>query len=90
MSAQPIHQYQPPTVPKTVAGIRACLPPAFRAQFNQELADAADAGTERFKQVKAEWRAQARRFVDPSIRDAFDSLDRGDAELFPSPFADHR
>ena len=61
----------------------------LRAAFQAELDEAVDSGDMvAVDAVKGAWWAQAVWHVDLSIRDAFAALDRGDAPLGPSPFAD--
>ena len=43
MSAQPIHEHQPPRIKRTIKSIRAALPLSLHAQFDDELAEAFDA-----------------------------------------------
>lgn len=75
----------------TVASICEHLPPEWRETFRAELDEAVDAlDLLRIDHVVTVWHAQARMFADPTIQAAFDSIDLGEAEWFPSPFKDRR
>lgn len=87
MSAQPIHDHQPPHVPKTVAGIRAALPPDLCSQFNAELADTNLDDLVAIARLRDAWWAQAWIESDPALKADLEAAARGELEYYPSPFA---
>lgn len=91
MSAQPVafHGARPaPKVPNTVEGICKALPAEMRADFLADLAPAIDRGDMRaVDDAKGKWWAIATWCTDPSISEEFATLDRGEVETYPSPFA---
>lgn len=90
MSAQPIafHGAPAPAVPDTIKGIRSALPPELRPLFQDEIDEATDSGDlARIAQVKSLWWAKATWHSDPTLREDFAALERGELETFPSPFA---
>lgn len=90
MSAQSVafHGARPVRVPNTIKGIRAALPAKLRPMFQDELDEAIDtADLNRIDEVKGKWWAQALLNADPSIREDFAALRRGELGDMPSPFA---
>jgi hypothetical protein len=87
MSAQPIHGHEPVRIPNTIKGIRAALPAAQRAGFddgwqNVDLGDLPAVAAFRDK-----WWGRAMWASDPEVDEIFAAMDRGEVEFFPSPFA---
>jgi hypothetical protein len=77
-----------PPVENTIKGIRKALPPKLRPIFQDELDEAIDsADLQQIDRVKGKWWAQATLNADPTIREDFAALDRGELEAIPSPLA---
>ena len=79
-----------PWVENKISAIRAALPARLQRRFQAELDEAADSGNlQKIDAFKSRWWPQAMLAADPTIREDFDALDRGELHEIPSPLA-HR